>query len=92
MVAVTVLVLVDIAIRVFSAWDEPSTTGIVVALTLVVAVLTTIGGTIGGSIAFDYGFNVETAGDHPVWHQSEVDVYPADKNKPVATDASAEDH
>jgi len=26
--------------------------------------------------AFDYGFNVESAGDSPVWHQSEVDVVP----------------
>jgi len=25
---------------------------------------------------FDYGFNVETAGDSPVWHQSETDVLP----------------
>ena len=25
---------------------------------------------------FGYGFNVETAGDHPVWHRSEVDVFP----------------
>ena len=28
------------------------------------------------SIVFEYGFNVETAGDHPVWHQSEQDVLP----------------
>jgi hypothetical protein len=28
---------------------------------------------------FDYGFNVETAGDSPVWHQSEVDVFPGQK-------------
>jgi hypothetical protein len=27
-------------------------------------------------LVFDYGFNVETAGDHPVWHNSEVDVLP----------------
>ena len=35
-----------------------------------------LGGTIGGSLVFDYGFNVETAGDHPVWHRSETDVFP----------------
>lgn len=34
---------------------------------------------IGRSLAYDYGFNVETAGDSPVWHASEVDVLPADK-------------
>jgi transaldolase len=27
---------------------------------------------------YDYGFNVETAGDSPVWHQSETDVQPGD--------------
>ena len=32
----------------------------------------------GGTLAFDYGFNVETAGDHPVWHPSEKDVFPGD--------------
>ena len=26
--------------------------------------------------AFDKRFNVETAGDHPVWHKSETDVLP----------------
>ncbi len=36
-------------------------------------------GSLGGSLAYDYGFNVETAGDSPVWHPSEVDVFPADK-------------
>ena len=31
---------------------------------------------------FDYGFNVETAGDHPVWHRSEVDVLPGHHASP----------
>jgi hypothetical protein len=61
-------------VRVFAYWDEPSTPGIALALTLVAAGLTVIGGTIGGSLAYDYGFNVETAGDSPVWHRSEEDV------------------
>ena len=43
-------------------------------LTLAAAALTVLGGTIGGTLAYDYGFNVETAGDHPVWHRSETDV------------------
>ena len=40
--------------------------------------VTVLGGTIGGSLAYDYGFNVETAGDHPVWHPSDVDVLPGE--------------
>ena len=88
MVIVTVLVLVNIAVRVFGYWDDPSTPGIALALTLVAAGLTMIGGTIGGSLAYDYGFNVETAGDHPVWHMSGVDVFPGQSSQ---TDVSAHD-
>ena len=76
MVAVTALVLVAIALRLF-AYDGDSHTGAVaLTLSLVIAALTTIGGSIGGSLAYDYGFNVETSGDHPVWHESEEDVFP----------------
>jgi hypothetical protein len=48
----------------------------VAVLSVVVAVLVSFGATLGGSLVYDYGFNVETAGDHPVWHQNEVDVFP----------------
>jgi uncharacterized membrane protein len=86
MVAVTLFVLAGIAVRVGGFWDEPATPGIVLALTLAAALLTVVGGTIGGSLAYDYGFNVEAAGDHPVWHKSEVDVFPGDHpaNPPAA--------
>ena len=76
---VTVLVLVDIALRWFVYDNIDHTPGRVAALSVVVAALTMVGGTIGGSLAYDYGFNVETAGDSPVWHVSEVDVMPGDK-------------
>lgn len=85
MVTVTVLVLAGVAVRVFGFWDEASTPGIPLALTLAAAALTGLGGTIGGSVVYDYGFNVETAGDHPVWHPSEVDVLPG--SKPTAAPA-----
>ena len=49
-------------------------------LSLAAAALTFLGGTLGGTLAFDYGFNVETAGDHPVWHKSETDVFPGEKH------------
>ncbi len=79
MVTVTVLVLVDIALRAF-VWNDDTHTGVtVLVLTLAAAALTVLGGTIGGSLAYDYGFNVETAGDHPVWHVSEKDVFPFEK-------------
>lgn len=76
MIALTVVVL-------FSLWylflaeggeyfSEPS--GLTAILALVIAGLVTIGGTIGGSLVYDWGFNIETATDHPVWHPSEQDV------------------
>ena len=89
MVTVTVLVLVNIATRVVFFWDEPSTTGVTLALTLAAAVLTFVGGSIGGSIAYDYGFNVETSGDHPVWHKSETDVFPGDDKRAGIVDLDA---
>jgi uncharacterized membrane protein len=80
MVTVTVLVIAGIAVRAFSFWDETATPVLALVLTLAAAALTFLGGTIGGTLAYDYGFNVETAGDHPVWHRSETDVFPADKH------------
>jgi hypothetical protein len=42
----------------------------------VIALLVSVGATFGGSLVYVYGFNVETAGDHPAWHKSETDVFP----------------
>jgi uncharacterized membrane protein len=76
MVTVTVLALGDLAWRLndhHTAFVTP--TGIAV-LSAVIAVLVTVGATFGGALVFEYGFNVETAGDHPAWHKSETDVLP----------------
>jgi hypothetical protein len=45
-------------------------------LSVVIALLVSFGATFGGTLVYDYGFNVETAGDDPVWHKSDTDVYP----------------
>jgi uncharacterized membrane protein len=45
-------------------------------LSVVIALLVSVGATFGGSLVYEYGFNVETAGDHPVWHRAETDVFP----------------
>jgi uncharacterized membrane protein len=76
MITVTVLVLVNIALRVFVYPGDLYSGLVVVVLSVVSALLVTLGAAIGGSLVFDYGFNVETASDHPVYHQSEVDVFP----------------
>jgi hypothetical protein len=48
----------------------------VTILSVLAAARVSLGATYGGSLVYDYGFNVETAGDHPVWHESEKDVFP----------------
>lgn len=78
MITTTLVVLVDIAMRLGSS-DEPSTPVVIGVLTIVAAGLTAIGGTIGGSLVYDYGFNVRTAGDSPVWHPSDRDLMPGEK-------------
>ena len=37
----------------------------------------------GGTLVYDYGFNVETASDSPVWHKSETDVLPGEHSEPA---------
>ena len=85
MVTVTVLALVDIVWRLNGYNTEPVTPIGIVVLSVVIAVLVSLGATFGGTLVYDYGFNVETAGDSPVWHKSETDVLPGDH----ASDGSA---
>jgi hypothetical protein len=73
MVAMTVSVLVDLGLRWFR-YHGP--TSALLGLSLAAAVIAAMGATYGGTLlVFGYGFNVETAGDHPVWHRSKVDVF-----------------
>ncbi len=76
MVTVTVLALIDLAWRLNGYHTQLVTPGGLAVLSVVIAVLVSVGATFGGSLVYDYGFNVETAGDHPVWHKSEQDVLP----------------
>jgi len=80
MLTVTGIVLVDLAIRALGQPDRGYSSAVVVVLSIIAALLVTVGATIGGTLVYDYGFNVETAGDHPVWHKNEADVYPGQKS------------
>jgi uncharacterized membrane protein len=77
MVATSVFVLVNLWYR-FLAGDgqyyaDPDVVAVV--LSAIVAGLVTLGGTLGGGIVYDWGFNVEVAKDHPVWHPSDTNDY-----------------
>jgi uncharacterized membrane protein len=73
MIVMTLLVL-------WNLWDrylrEPAATAdlTTAALGAGILLLAIIGGTIGGSMVYEYGFNVETSTDSPVWHPSEEDI------------------
>ncbi len=76
MITATIVVLVDVGLRWFRYHGMNHTPPGIFVLSVIVAAITALGATYGGTMVFDYGFNVETAGDHPVWHKSEVDVFP----------------
>jgi uncharacterized membrane protein len=76
MITATVLVVVNLIMRTWVYDNAGHTPGRVLLLSLVIFVLITIGGTLGGELTYDYGFNVETAGDSPVWAKTEADVMP----------------
>jgi uncharacterized membrane protein len=79
MITMTVLVLADIGAR----WvgDQKTTTGPLLILSLAILVVMFLGSTLGGTLVYDYGFNVENSTDHPVWHVSEKDVLPGQKGE-----------
>ena len=76
MSTVTVLALADIVWRLSDYHTHRVTPIGIMVLSIVVALLVSLGATFGGTLVYEYGFNVETAGDSPVWHKSETDVLP----------------
>lgn len=82
MLTVTALALADIAWRLNTYNTEPITPTGIAVLSVAVALLVSVGATFGGSLVYEYGFNVETSGDHPAWHKSETDVFPGDPSDP----------
>jgi uncharacterized membrane protein len=82
MLTVTALVIIDIVLRLGNA-DAAVVPGTVLVLSVLAGGLVIFGAAYGGALVYDYGFNVETSGDHPVWHQSDHDVYPGQETFPA---------
>ena len=76
MISVTLIAGADVAWRLVRYHTCSFTPVGILVLSIIAAALVSLGATFGGTLVYDYGFNVETAGDHPVWHQSEQDVLP----------------
>ncbi|HEV3473151.1 MAG TPA: DUF2231 domain-containing protein [Actinomycetota bacterium] len=77
MLTVAALVIADILIRT-SGEGRIEAGPRLTTLSLAITGLMTLGATYGGSLTYDYSFNVEEL-DGRVWEPSEVDIYPADK-------------
>jgi uncharacterized membrane protein len=70
MLTVTVITLIDIILRV-GGFDEGQTQGSWLVLSLIGAGLVLFGAAYGGTLVFEYGFNVENVSQ--VWEESEED-------------------
>jgi uncharacterized membrane protein len=82
MLTVTAIAVADIIVRLAQMDTHHATLGVLV-LSLAAGLLVVTGAAYGGSLVFDYRFNVESLGRSTVWDESEVDQMPADKRKPT---------
>ncbi len=80
MLTVTAIVVVDVVLRI-TGWDD-LTTGPIVVLSILAAMLVAIGATYGGTLVFDYQFNVEPLKGSTVWDETEEDQLPGRKVAP----------
>ena len=78
MVVVTLLAIANLVLRLLAYDDHVATPIGFAILSVATGLLVALGATFGGALVFEYGFNVETAGDHPAWHKSETDVMPGE--------------
>ncbi|MFN8234171.1 MAG: DUF2231 domain-containing protein [Actinomycetota bacterium] len=82
MLTATVIVLIDIVVRLGQLHDGASSLAVTV-LSVVAALLVAFGATYGGSLVFDYQFNVEPLGkSSTVWDETEVDQLPGRRSRP----------
>jgi uncharacterized membrane protein len=77
MLTVTGLVIVDIVVRLVG-FDNGYASLPVTILSVLVAALVSYGATYGGSLVYDYQFNVESLEGSTVWDETEMDQAPSD--------------
>jgi len=80
MVTATLITLVDLLLRI-PAFDEAQTQMAWLVLSVLAAALVLFGAAYGGSLVFEYGFNVENVEE--VWQESEQDHVRQDRRPPA---------
>ena len=81
MLTVTAVTLVDLLLRI-PDFDEAQTQTLWLVLSCVAAALVAFGAAYGGTLVFEYGFNVENVDE--VWNVSEEDHVRPERKKPSA--------
>lgn len=84
MLTVTAIAVADIIVRLVKLDTHYATVGVMI-LSLAAGLLVAIGATYGGSLVFEYQFNVESLSGSSVWDETEVDQTSADKSRPKST-------
>jgi uncharacterized membrane protein len=81
MLTVTVIVIIDIIVRLLQ-FPEGYTELSTMILSILAGALVSYGATYGGSLVYDYQFNVESLEGKTVWDETEVDQNPGEKIRP----------
>ena len=89
MLTVTVIVLVDILLR-WSEFNDRAASLVVTVLSVVAAALVSLGAAYGGTLVYEYQFNVEDLKNSTVWDETEVDQFPGDRTRRPPADPPAE--
>jgi uncharacterized membrane protein len=80
MLTVTGIVIADIIVRLLQS-DVGHANFSTMILSILAGVLVSYGATYGGSLVYDYQFNVETLDGSTAWDETETDQMPADKTR-----------
>ena len=68
--------------RPVGAAQRLKTSALAAILSVIAAAIVSFGATYGGSLVFDYQFNVESISGSTVWDETETDQFPGRKPKP----------
>jgi uncharacterized membrane protein len=88
MVTVTVLTLVDLLLRAADSEGRMAPSVLMLALSVLAAVLVALGATYGGAMVYEYQFNVEPLKGSTAWDETEVDQLPGGRTTSSGTDGT----
>jgi uncharacterized membrane protein len=89
MLTVTAIVLVDILIR-WSQFNDRAASLVVAILSILAGALVSFGAAYGGTLVYEYQFNVEDMKNSTVWDETEVDQFPGDRKRRPPAEPPAE--